>query len=135
MKMHKTRSFQYPLLNMGRLVLMCLVTLTANSLAGASPLTQRIIIGTFSPHFSPQFVQVNMGTSITWKNPTSAVHSITHDECLTSEPCLFDSGPIGPNQTFSLAHLPPGSYPYHCSFHPIMQGILVVLPPDHSQES
>lgn len=105
------------------MVAMCLGTFPTI----AAPPGLRITIGTFSPHFSPKLAKIKTGTTISWENPTATLHSITHDGCTTGQRCAFDSGPIGPNQTFSISDLPPGSYPYHCSFHPIMRGILVVL--------
>ena len=72
-------------------------------------------------------LEVRTGTTISWENPTSNLHSITEDGCRRNETCAFDSGPIGPNQTFTLVQLPPGQYSYHCSYHPIMRGVLVVV--------
>ena len=101
----------------------------------AAPPGLRITIGTFSPHFSPKLARIKTGTSISWINPTTTLHSITHDGCITGQQCAFDSGPMGRNQTFSINDLPPGSYPYHCSFHPIMRGFVVVLESDVSSKA
>lgn len=97
------------------------------SSVGAAPPMQRVTIGTFFPYYSPTVVEVSTGTSVSWENPTPNLHSITDDGCKTDGLCAFDSGPIGPNQSFTLSHLPPGQYPYHCSYHPIMRGVLVVV--------
>lgn len=105
------------------MVEMCLLV-SLVSAAAPSPLT--ITIGTFFPYYSPTSVQIESGASISWKNPTSDLHTITHDACRTHEGCAFDSGAIGPNRTFTLHQLPPGHYPYHCTLHPIMRGVLVV---------
>ena len=102
----------------------CLLAL--GSLALAAPSTLRITIGTFAPYYSPTMVNIKTGTPILWDNPTGALHSITHDECKNGAWCAFDSGPLGPNATFTINQLPPGSYSYHCTFHPIMRGVLVV---------
>lgn len=109
--------------------------LLTNPLAIAAPSAFRIIIGTFSPYYSPNVVHIGAGTSVSWENPTLDLHSITHDGCKTGERCAFDSGPLGPNGTFTVRHLPPGHYPYHCSFHPIMRGTLVVTEPHPSNET
>ena len=109
--------------------------LVIGSLAMAAPSTLRITIGTFAPYYSPTFVHIDTGTPISWDNPTGALHSITHDECKIGARCAFDSGPLGPNGTFTVHQLPPGSYPYHCSFHPIMRGVLVVQESDNSNEA
>lgn len=101
--------------------------LILESLAIAAPTTLHITVGTFAPYYSPTFVRIGTDTSISWNNPTGALHSITHDECKAGGQCAFDSGPLGPNSTFTVHHLSPGSYPYHCSFHPIMRGVLEVM--------
>ncbi len=116
-----------------RLFLTSLVVMT--SLAIAAPSTARITIRTFAPYYSPTLIRISTSTSISWDNPTGALHSITHDECQRGADCAFDSGPLGPNSTFTIPHLPPGSYYYHCSFHPIMQGILIVQDPDSPSET
>ena len=105
------------------------------SLAIAAPLTARITIHTFAPYYSPTLVRIGTNTPISWNNPTSALHSITHDECQSGAHCAFDSWPLGPNSTFTIPQLSPGSYHYHCSFHPIMQGVLVVQDSDSPSQT
>ena len=112
-------------------VAMCLM----GALATAAPPPLTITIGTFFPYYSPQSVEIGSGTSITWENPTADLHSITHDACRNNEPCAFDSGAIGPQRTFTLNQLSPGHYPYYCTFHPIMQGVLVVHASDVPEET
>jgi hypothetical protein len=113
-------------LKRGGWVLLLASVFLISPLALAAPSSLRIILGTFSPYYSPNIVYIGRGTPVSWENPTADLHTITHDGCKTGEGCAFDSGPLGPNGTFTVRHLPPGHYPYHCSFHPIMQGILVV---------
>ncbi len=120
----------------GILVLLLLSIVLFGSLVVASPSsTLRITIGTFAPYYFPTFVQINSNTSISWENPTSALHSITHDDCRNGARCAFDSGPLGPHSHFTIHQLSPGSYSYHCSFHPIMRGVLVVQDMDNSNET
>lgn len=138
--MHNRRTMQtrsvgnWPLKRRG-LVFLIIGLLVISPFAIAAPSTLRITLGTFSPYYSPKFVHIGTGTSVSWENPTADLHSITHDGCKSGERCAFDSGPLGPNGTFTVGHLPPGSYPYHCSFHPIMQGTLVVTGSDTSGEA
>jgi plastocyanin len=134
------RCFGYEPLKRGGLVLLMvsLFLIAPFGIAALSAVssTFRITLGTFSPYYSPKFVHIGTNTPISWENPTADLHSITHDECKTAgERCVFDSGPLGPNGTFTVRHLPPGNYPYHCSFHPIMQGTLVVTASDTSSET
>ena len=96
------------------------------SWAMAAPSMLRITIGTFAPYYSPTYASIYSGTPISWDNRTAALHSITHDECQNGAQCAFDSGPLGPSGSFTVHHLLPGSYSYHCTFHPIMRGVLVV---------
>ncbi|MCA9422135.1 MAG: hypothetical protein KC592_14020 [Nitrospira sp.] len=138
-KIKKRACESYGFQERGRLAILigCLVLIppfTPDNLS-AAPSALRIIIGTFSPYYSPKSAHIRTGTPISWENPTADLHSITHDGCRTGEGCAFDSGPLGPNRTFTLRHLPPGLYPYHCSFHPIMQGTLVVTESDASRET
>jgi len=119
----------------GGFVLLMVGMFLMGSFAVAAPSTLRITIGTFAPYYSPTLVHIGTGTSISWVNPTADLHSITHDGCKTGEGCAFDSGPLGPNGTFTVPHLPPGSYSYHCSFHPIMRGVLVVVESGSSSET
>ena len=121
-------------LRRGRLGLLIISLFVMSPFAIAGPSTLRITLGTFAPYYSPKFVHIGTGTSVSWENPTSDLHSITHDGCKTGERCAFDSGPLGPNGTYTLRHLPPGHYSYHCSFHPIMQGNLVVTEADTLSE-
>ena len=119
----------------GGLVLLMVGMFLMGSFAVAAPSALRIVIGTFAPYYSPTLVHIGTGTPISWDNPTADLHSITHDGCKTGERCAFDSGPLGPNGTFTVPHLPPGSYSYHCSFHPIMRGVLVVVESGSSSET
>ena len=119
----------------GGFVLLMVAIFLMGSFAVAAPSALHITIGTFAPYYSPTLVHIGTGTTISWNNPTANLHSITHDGCKTGDRCAFDSGPLGPNGTFTVPHLPPGSYPYHCSFHPIMRGDLVVVESGSSSET
>ena len=105
------------------------------SVADAASPKLHITIGTFSPYYSPNLAHINAGIPITWENPTLTMHSITHDGCKTGDRCAFDSGAIGPQRTFTVPHLQPGYYPYHCTFHPIMRGVVVVRESDRSNQT
>lgn len=135
MRIARKRFLGYEPLKIGGAVFLSVAMIFISSFSAAAPLTLRITIGTFSPHYSPELVHIGTGTPISWVNRTSTLHSITHDGCTNGGRCAFDSGAIGPNRTFTIDHLPPGYYPYHCTFHPIMRGVLVVLESGLSSES
>lgn len=100
--------------------------LTVVSVGWASPGGLHILIDGLSPYYSPYLASVDMGNSVVWTNPTPSPHTVTHDGCRDSGPCMFDSGSILPGGSYQLPVLPPGRYPYHCTLHPIMRGILVI---------
>ncbi len=95
----------------------------------ASPAPFQIILESVAPYYLPESAYVAPGTEIQWRNPTSSAHTITHDGCSMGGRCMFDSGHLPPDQTFSVQGLPPGQYPYHCQLHPIMQGLLIITAP------
>ncbi len=73
--------------------------------------------------YSPQSIVVVMGVNntVTWIS-----HSTSYDT-VTSNAGQFDSGPIRPGGMFSYTFSTAGVYPYHCLFHPWMQGSVTVL--------
>ena len=135
MKTIQDRNVGNGALRHGWLAILMISLFLISPFAIAAPSAFRITVGTFFPYYSPEFVHIGRGTPISWENPTSDLHSITHDGCKKGGGCAFDSGPLGPNGTFTVRHLPPGYYPYHCTFHPIMRGTLVVTESDTSNET
>ncbi|WP_447972441.1 cupredoxin domain-containing protein [Nitrospira sp. Kam-Ns4a] len=93
-----------------------------------------ITIESGSPYYQPAAAKVVTGTPIQWTNPTASYHTITHDGCVAGGPCLFDSGSVPPDGSYTLPGLPPGLYPYHCRLHPIMRGVLTVVEVSTSAE-
>ena len=71
--------------------------------------------------FSPQTLNIKIGTNVIWTNNDTVPHTITSDSGN-----LLNSGNIAPgasfNQTFSSA----GSINYHCNIHPMMKGSITV---------
>jgi plastocyanin len=89
----------------------------------------------YSP--SPKVVALNGAPSVTvrWVNMditggdytmgTAVVHNVVSD----ANPAAFSpSGDLGGNATYSAEFTAPGDYPYHCSIHPSMVGVIHVDP-------
>ena len=80
--------------------------------------------GTFT--FSPATITIKAGTAVTWKNVTTVAHTVTSDDGGKA----FDSGTSNPiaaqTGTFSFTFKTPGTFTYHCSFHPFMKGTVIV---------
>jgi plastocyanin len=70
--------------------------------------------------FNPPTIEVAAGTTVTWTNNDSAPHTVTQDGG------GFQSGRLDQGQTFSFTFDTPGTYEYHCEFHPNMHGTVVV---------
>ena len=71
--------------------------------------------------FSPKDVTIKKGTTVTWTNQDSAVHTVTSDTP------LFDSGDLAQGKSFSYTFSTAGTFPYHCTPHKAnMTGTIVV---------
>lgn len=110
-----------------------LIVLSSSEAGMASMKGQRVLapftitIEGQSPYYQPAQPMVRSGVSVRWFNPTASLHTVTDDRCGRGRSCLFHSGPIGPNQQYTVPNLPPGRYPYHCELHPIMRGVITII--------
>jgi plastocyanin len=76
--------------------------------------------------FEPATLTVSAGMEVTWTNNGQRPHTITADDG------SFDSGRLDPGEQFSQVFDQPGTYAYHCGFHPEMVATIVVT---EAQES
>jgi plastocyanin len=67
--------------------------------------------------FNPKEITVPVGTTVVWENTSSFSHTITADDD------SFDSGPLGPGDTFEVTFTQAGEVPYHCEFHGAAGGV------------
>lgn len=87
---------------------------------GGSPSARRIEINGYA--FQPQTVQVKAGGTVTWQNREAP--GVEHTA--TAQNGAFDTSGIPDGQSKTIRLTKPGTYVYHCEFHPFMQGKLVV---------
>jgi plastocyanin len=73
-----------------------------------------------SAAYVPNPITIATGSAVTWTNNDSIAHTAV------SNTGVFNSGTIGPGQSFSFMFQTAGTYQYHCSFHPGMVGSVVV---------
>ncbi|GAC1537367.1 MAG: cupredoxin family copper-binding protein [Acidimicrobiales bacterium] len=74
--------------------------------------------------FSPPTLTIKVGAGVTWKNTTSTQHNVTfNDGTVKSSPLVMQQG-----DTFSGTFATAGTFTYHCTFHPGMDGKVVVNP-------
>jgi amicyanin len=70
--------------------------------------------------FTPARIEIEAGTTVTWKNNDQLAHSVTAADR------SFDSGLIQPGATWSYTFTKPGTYDFSCTPHPFMKGVVVV---------
>jgi plastocyanin len=94
-------------------VLFTLTALLAAPLAQAA--TTTVTINNYT--FAPNNVTVHPGDTVTWNNQDSIPHTAS-----TLDGTSFDTGTIVPGASASFTFKTAGTYKYHCSIHPDMQG-------------
>lgn len=68
--------------------------------------------------FQPTTFTVTPGTVVTWTNEDSAPHTATGDD--------FDTGRLNRNDSATVTFDTPGEYDYICTYHPSMEGRIIV---------
>ena len=91
-------------------------SVAANDEARAA--TAEVKIDNFS--FSPQEINVAVGTSVTWTNRDDFPHTVV------STYVVFKSMVRYTDEKFSYTFTKAGTYSYYCSIHPKMTGKVVV---------
>jgi nitrite reductase (NO-forming) len=101
-------------------------TTTASSAASVS-----IVPGSSSPTISkpydPSPLTIKAGTSVTWTNKDSSIHTVTSGLPEKGDVgTLFDSSLISPGNTFVRVFDKQGAFDYSCTLHPFMHGQIIV---------
>jgi len=76
--------------------------------------------------YLPAILRINPGESVKWFNADSAAHSVTSGVPDRYAGRMFDRTMSHAGDTFTLVFERVGDYPYHCSLHPWMRGIIIV---------
>ena len=69
--------------------------------------------------FSPATVEIRKGAVVNWKNEDFITHTAT-------SPAFGDSGPLASGKSWRHTFTETGRFPYVCTFHPEMKGIVTV---------
>jgi plastocyanin len=85
--------------------------------ASTATVTVETVNGTFA--FVPSTLNITRGTTVTWKNATNAMHTVTSDAGRPSA-----NLPVGGSVHFTFTK--DGTFHYHCNIHPYMTGVVVV---------
>jgi plastocyanin len=70
--------------------------------------------------FTPNNLEVAVGTTVTWINNDTTQHTVTSDTN------LFDSGPIDPGNKFTYTFTQAGTFAFHCTIQTSMTGTITV---------
>jgi plastocyanin len=102
-----------------------LVSVYAQSSASVS-----IVNGASSPSISkpydPSPLTIKPGTSATWTNNDSTIHTVTSGLPEQGEVgTLFDSSIMSPGKTFTHVFDKTGTFDYSCTLHPFMRGQII----------
>lgn len=68
--------------------------------------------------FNPATLTVKKGTTVTWINNDSAMHTVKSD--------AFTSGSLAKGDTFQFTFDTAGTFNYSCGIHPSMMGTIIV---------
>ena len=78
--------------------------------------------------FSPAAITIKVGTTATWTNLDTTVHTVTSsDGSFDSKSMYPPNGDMPPQASFSFTFSAPGSHSYICSVHTYMHGSVTVV--------
>ncbi|MDP9312423.1 MAG: cupredoxin family copper-binding protein [Chloroflexota bacterium] len=103
-----------------------LLGLLGNEVRTPAPSMVNVEIAQFT--YQPTTVQVVAGGMVHWNNADDVDHTVTHGTP-DAPGTAFDSGIISPGGAFAFTFSQPGSYPYYCTLHPSMRGVVTVAAP------
>jgi plastocyanin len=85
------------------------------------------IVGLEAPFFTPNSLDIKVGTTVTFVNTDGNSHTVTSVKPGTTDSDgTFDSGIIKPGKTFTFTFSKPGTYEYICMIHTHMRGTINV---------
>jgi len=77
--------------------------------------------------YTPSRIEVVLGTTVTWTNQDNVPHSVIVSPVVLSTANTWESRLLSPGQSFSYTFTSSGTFQYHCSEHPEMTGIVIVM--------
>ncbi len=70
--------------------------------------------------FKPESVSAAVGDTVVFRNDDPVPHTATSDRG------AFDSGDVQPGKSWRWVPRAAGRFPFHCTYHPNMTGVVVV---------
>ncbi len=72
-------------------------------------------------------VEILIGDTIVWKNADTSFHTVTSGSEAKGFDGFFDSKEFGPGKSFTYKFSEIGIFPYYCTLHPWMSGVVNVV--------
>lgn len=77
--------------------------------------------------FEPIVLNVPIGSTVTWKNSDSTLHTVTSGSAESGvSGTEFDSSYLTTGKTFEHTFTKAGTFDYYCTLHPFMKGQVLV---------
>src|SRR2546430_17141653 len=95
------------------------------------PAPNSVFVAVSNFQFPPDTVKITVGTPVRWTNEGSVSHSVTSDSTGSFNSGTLSNGGVDQygmpyaGSTYDLTFATAGTYPYHCSFHRQMKGVVI----------
>ncbi len=86
---------------------------------------EQVQVAILNSSFFPSYVRVPRGTTVSWVNHDTALHTVTARAAGTRA-TSFDSGLFGLNAVYAFTFAEAGRFEYFCNPHPTMTGMVEV---------
>lgn len=107
------------------------VSQTTGAQAGSVAVTIAPGAGTNTTNkgFSPNTIKVVLGvnSTVVWTNDDGSPHTVTANDGTFDSGNLAPASSGSPGGTYTFTFTKPGTYTYHCTYHPWMTGTVIVL--------
>jgi plastocyanin len=81
-----------------------------------------VLVAARDSFFAPDTITIGMGLPVRWTNEGTVYHTVVSDSS------LWSSNLLAPTWWFEVRFDSAGTFPYHCSQHSGMTGVVVVQP-------
>lgn len=102
------------------LLALILATCKAKDITGVRPGT--VFVAARDSFYVPDTIHVGVGLPVRWTNEGAVYHTVVSDSA------LFSSSQLAPTWWFEVRFDSAGTFPYHCSIHAGMTGVVLVDP-------
>ena len=124
------RAYRLPLILAGALVPLLALALPSGAsaaLPAVKPVQRATVIAPVAVTIAgfaylPKTVTVAAGTPIVFTNKDDSLHTVTSDHAAFAESPDISRG----GKSYTLTLTKPGTYAYHCGYHPYMMGTIIV---------